>query len=205
MPCTKPSRYPVLFDTDVNAAALGEYTWGAARGLDTFIYLTVGTGIGGGGMVNGRLIHGMNHPEMGHVYIPHDLSEDPYPGCYSYHGDCLEGLACGPALKERWGQPPETLPVDHPAWDLEARYLALGLVNLILPLSPQRVIVGGGVLRQETLLPLVRKNIRELIYGFVLVPQLIGNTDSYIVSPALGQEAGVFGAIALAQQSSSLQ
>jgi len=201
----KALSIPVLFDTDVNAAALGEYTWGAARGLANFIYLTVGTGIGGGGMVNGQLIHGMSHPEMGHIYIPHDLAEDPYPGCCAYHGDCLEGLACGPAIKERWRQPPETMSSDHPAWKLEANYLALGLVNLIFTLSPQRVIIGGGVMQQKSLLPLVRKKVRELINGFVPLPQCIDDADSYIVPPALGQEAGVFGAVALARQLSSTQ
>ena len=197
-------KVPVLLDTDVNAAALGEYKWGAAQGLDTFIYLTVGTGIGGGGMVNGHLIHGLAHPEMGHVYIPHDPVEDPYPGCCLYHGDCLEGLACGPAIEERWGQPPETLPAGHPAWRLEARYLALGLVNIIFTLSPQRVIISGGVLQQESLLPMVRENVHELIRGFVPVPPSSNETDSYIVLPALGHEAGVLGAIALAQQATPL-
>ena len=195
---------PVLLDIDINAAALGEHKWGAARGLDTFIYLTVGTGIGGGGMVNGHLIHGLAHPEMGHVYIPHNPVNDPYPGCCPYHGDCLEGLACGPAIEKRWGQPPQTLPADHPAWRLEARYLALGLVNIIFTLSPQRVIIGGGVLQQESLLPMVRKNVHELIRGYVPVPQFISETDSYIVLPVLGQKAGVLGAIALAQQATPL-
>lgn len=194
----------VLLDIDINTAALGEHKWGAAQGLDTFIYLTVGTGIGGGGMVNGHLIHGLAHPEMGHVYIPHDPVNDPYPGCCPYHGDCLEGLACGPAIEKRWGQPPQTLPADHPAWRLEARYLALGLVNIIFTLSPQRVIIGGGVLQQESLLPMVRKNVHELIRGYVPVPQFLNETDSYIVLPALGQKAGVLGAIALAQQATSL-
>ena len=196
----KALKVPVLLDTDVNAAALGEHKWGAAQGLGTFIYLTVGTGIGGGGMVNGHLIHGLAHPEMGHVYIPHDPVSDPYPGCCQYHGDCLEGLACGPAIEERWGQPPETLPADHPAWRLESRYLALGLVDIIFTLSPQRVIIGGGVLQQESLLPMVRRNVHELICGFVPVPTSSNETDSYIVLPALGQKAGVLGAIALAQQ-----
>jgi fructokinase len=109
---------PVGFDTDVNVAALGEHRWGAAQGLDTFVYLTIGTGIGGGGMVNGKLIHGLVHPEMGHVRIPHDRELDPFPGACPYHGDCLEGLAAGPALEARWGQRGETLPADHPAWAL---------------------------------------------------------------------------------------
>ena len=107
---------PIGFDTDVNIAALGEHRWGAAQNLDTFIYLTVGTGIGGGGMVNGALIHGLMHPEMGHIRIPHDLSRDPFEGCCPYHGDCLEGLASGPALEGRWHARGETLPEE---WDVE--------------------------------------------------------------------------------------
>ena len=191
---------PVGFDTDVNGAALGEYRWGAARGLDTFIYLTIGTGIGGGGMVNGKLLHGLIHPEMGHIRIPHDRNLDPYAGCCPYHGDCLEGLAAGPALEERWGQRAETLPADHPAWQLEAEYLALGLVNFICTLSPQRIIMGGGVMQQPHLLPLVRRRVRGLLNGYLQVPMILERIDDYIVPPELGNRAGVLGAIALGQQ-----
>jgi len=191
---------PVGFDTDVNAAALGEHRWGAAQGLDTFIYLTIGTGIGGGGMVNGQLIHGLIHPEMGHVRIPHDWESDPYPGCCPYHGDCLEGLATGPALEGRWGQQGETLPPDHPAWPLEARYLALGLVNIICILSPQRIIMGGGVMQQRALFPLVRREVQALLNGYLQAPAILEQIDDYIVPPGLGDRAGVLGAIALAQQ-----
>ncbi len=190
---------PVGFDTDVNVAALGEYRWGAAQGLDTFIYLTVGTGLGGGGMVNGRLIHGMMHPEMGHIRIPHDWQADPYPGACPYHGDCLEGLTCGPAIEGRWGQPGETLPPDHPAWELEAHYLALGLVNFILPLSPQRIIMGGGVMAQAHLFPRIRARVRQLLNGYVKTPQITEEIEEYIVPPALGNRSGVLGAIALAE------
>jgi fructokinase len=119
---------PVGFDTDVNAAVLGETRWGAAAGLADSLYLTVGTGIGGGAIVNGSVLHGLVHPEMGHIRIPHDYEEDPFPGCCPFHGDCLEGLACGPAIEARWGKAAEQLPKDHEAWDLEARYIALGLV-----------------------------------------------------------------------------
>lgn len=191
---------PVGFDTDANVAALGEFRWGAAKGLDTFIYLTIGTGIGGGGMVNGKLIHGLLHPEMGHIRIPHDWEADPYPGCCPYHGDCLEGLAAGPALEGRWGQPGETLPPDHPAWPLEAQYLALGLVSLICTLSPQRIILGGGVAEQPHLLPLVRRDVKALLNDYLQVPEITGRIDEYIVPPRLGDRAGVLGAIALAQQ-----
>jgi len=192
-------RVPVGFDTDVNVAALGEGRWGAAQGLDTFIYLTVGTGIGGGGMAGGRLLHGLMHPEMGHVRIPHDLAADPYPGCCPYHGDCLEGLACGPAIEGRWGARGETLPADHPAWPLEAEYLAHGVVNYVLTLSPQRVIMGGGVMEQEHLLPRVRSRVLALLNGYLQAPAILEGIDAYIVPPALGSRAGVVGALALAE------
>jgi fructokinase len=194
---------PVGFDTDVNAAALGEHRWGAAQGLDTFIYLTIGTGIGGGGMVNGKLLHGLIHPEMGHIYIPHDRDMDPYTGSCPYHGDCLEGLAAGPALEERWGQRGEMLPADHPAWLLEADYLAFGLVNIICILSPQRIVLGGGVMQQPQLLPLVRRRVQELLNGYLPVPAILDQIDDYIVPPGLGNRAGVLGAIALAQHVAS--
>lgn len=190
---------PVGFDTDVNGAALGEHRWGAAQGLDTFIYLTVGTGIGGGGMVNGRLLHGLMHPEMGHVRVPHDRQRDPYAGCCPYHGDCLEGLACGPAVQERWGRPGPSLPAGHPAWALEAHYLALGLVSYICTLSPQRIILGGGLMAQPQLYDLVRKEVQVVLNGYIGVPQIVEHIDGYIVPPGLGNQAGVLGAIALAQ------
>ena len=189
---------PVGFDTDVNAAALGEHRWGAGQDLDTFIYLTVGTGIGGGGMVGGRLLHGLIHPEMGHVRIPRDPSQDPYIGCCPYHGDCLEGLASGPALEGRWEQPAETLPADHPAWALEARYLALGVVDFICTLSPQRVIMGGGVMEQPHLLPQVRQQVQELLNGYLQTPAILERIDRYVVAPELGNRAGIAGALALA-------
>ena len=191
---------PVGLDTDVNVAALGEHRWGAAQGLSNFIYLTVGTGIGGGGIVNGRPMHGLIHPEMGHIRVPHDWNTDPYSGFCPYHGDCLEGLAAAPALELRWGQPPETLPAYHPAWSLEAHYLSIGLVNFICTLSPQRIIIGGGVMQQPRLLPLVRQNVQELLNGYVHAPQILEEIDSYIVPPSLGKWSGVLGAIALAYQ-----
>jgi fructokinase len=195
---------PVGFDTDVNVAALGERRWGAAQGLDTFVYLTIGTGIGGGGMVNGKLIHGLVHPEMGHIRIPHDWDRDPYAGACPYHGDCLEGLATGPALEARWGQRGETLPADHPAWELEAGYLALGLVNIICILSPERIIMGGGVMEQRQLFPLVRGRVRELLNGYLQAPAILDQIDGYIVPPGLGNRPGVLGAIALAQQTAGV-
>jgi fructokinase len=194
---------PVGFDTDVNGAALGERRWGAAQGLDTFIYLTIGTGIGGGAMVNGRLLHGLVHPEMGHIALPHDWEQDPYAGKCPYHGDCLEGMAAGPAIAERWDQKGQNLPPDHPAWELEAHYLALALRTFICTLSPQRIIMGGGVMEQPQLFPLVRQKTLEYLNGYVQHPAILENIESFIVPPGLGGKAGVLGAIALGQDALS--
>lgn len=187
-------------ETDVNGAALGEWKWGAAQNLENFVYLTVGTGIGGGGMVNGRLLHGLVHPEMGHLRIPHDWQADPFPGVCPFHGDCLEGLATGPAMKKRWGVSAETLSSEHPAWKLEVHYLALGLVNLICSLSPERIIMGGGIgWGAPHIFPLLRQEILTLLGGYVQAPAILKDIDNYLVPPALGSQAGVLGAIALAQ------
>jgi fructokinase len=189
---------PVGFDTDVNGAALGEHRWGAAQGLDTFVYLTIGTGLGGGAMVNGRMLHGLMHAEMGHARVPHDLARDPYRGYCSYHGDCWEGLACGPAIEDRWQMKGRDLAPDHPAWALEAHYLALGVVNIILTLSPQCIIMGGGVMDQQQIFPMVRREVQQLLNGYVQKAELAERIDAYIVPPGLGNRAGVLGAIALA-------
>jgi fructokinase len=198
-PLARAFGLPVGFDTDVNAAALGEGRWGAGQGLNNLVYITVGTGIGGGGLVDGRPIHGMLHPEMGHMLVPHDRQADPFAGGCPYHGDCFEGLANGPAMALRWGQPAETLPLDHPAWALEARYIALGLVNIILTLSPQRIVLGGGVMGQAQLFPLIRAEVARLLNGYLQTPWVRERMDEYIVPPGLGARAGVLGAIALAQ------
>lgn len=190
---------PVTIDTDVNAAALGEWRWGAAQGLHTFVYLTIGTGIGGGAFVNDDLVHGLVHPEMGHLKIPRDPDRDPFPGRCPFHGDCWEGLAAGPAIAERWGRRAEALPPDHPAWELEAEYLALGLMTLVCVLSPQRIILGGGVMGQAHLLPMVRHRLVELLAGYVQAPAIIADQDMYVVAPALGDRAGILGGVALAQ------
>lgn len=183
---------PVAFETDVNAAALGEHLWGAAQGLDTFCYVTVGTGIGGGAMVGGSLVHGLVHPEFGHIRIPHDTAVDPFPGSCPYHGDCWEGLAAGPALEARWGRRGEELGDDPAVWELEARYLALGLASVVGILSPQRIVLGGGVLSTPGLLERVQTELVELVAGYVSVP------EGLVVPPALGGRSGVLGAIALA-------
>lgn len=196
----KSFSVPVSFDTDVNGAALGEWRWGNAQGLDTFIYMTIGTGIGGGGLSNGKLMHGLIHPEMGHIPLPHDWKLDPFPGACPFHGDCLEGMAAGPALEKRWGNRAENFPADHPAWDLEAHYLAVGLVSLICSLSPQRIILGGGVMQQAHLFQMVREKVVRYLNGYVQSPLILEKIDQYIVPPALGSRAGVLGALALAQQ-----
>ena len=190
---------PVALDTDVNASALAEHLWGAAMGVDDLVYVTVGTGIGGGAMANGRLVHGLVHPEMGHMRVPHDRGADDFDGVCPYHGDCLEGLASGPAIERRWGRPPELLPDDHPAWDLEAGYLAAGVANLVCTLSPRLVVIGGGVMGRRSLLPRIRDGVTELLGGYVGAPEVSDAIDEYIVSPALGARSGVLGAIALAQ------
>lgn len=191
---------PVAIDTDVNGAALSEHRWGAAQDQENVIYLTVGTGIGGGALVHGQLLHGLLHPEMGHILLPHDWQADPYPGFCPYHGDCLEGLAAGPAMQGRWGQRAESLPPDHPAWQLEAYYLALGIVSLSLTLSPQRVLLGGGVMHQQALYPMIREKVRSTLNGYLQTPLILERLDEYIMAPGLGDRAGVLGAIALAQQ-----
>ena len=192
--------YPIGFDNDVNAAALGEHLWGAGQGLDTFIYLTVGTGIGGGVFAEGKLLHGLLHPEMGHIPLPHDRMRDPFDGICPFHGDCFEGLACGPALEKRWGQRAEKLPEDHPAWELEAHYIAHALASYIYTLSPKRIIVGGGVGSNLHLLKMVREKTRALINGYIPSNAILDEIESFIVPPALGNRAGVAGALALAQQ-----
>jgi fructokinase len=188
---------PIAIETDVGAAALAEGRFGAAQGLDTFCYITVGTGIGGGVVVRGEVAHGLLHPEFGHMRIPHDRGRDPFVGCCPYHGDCFEGLASGEALRQRFGIPPHELTED--AWVLEAEYLALGLVNVICTLSPQRIILGGGVMNARDLLSLVRERVRALAGGYFDTPALRDGIDDYIVRPALGDRAGVIGALELAR------
>jgi fructokinase len=190
---------PVGFDTDVNAAALGEARWGAARDVADFLYLTVGTGIGGGAVVRGDVVHGLVHPEMGHIRVPHDRDRDPYPGCCPYHGDCLEGLASGPALEERWSAPAEELPPDHPAWELEAHYLALGLATWVCTLSPRRIVMGGGVMRHAQLFPEIRRELQRLLHGYVRSDALAEGIERYVTPPQLGDRSGVLGALVLAE------
>ena len=184
-------KIPVAFDTDVNAAALAEARWGAGRGVHDFLYLTIGTGIGGGAIANGGVLHGVSHPEMGHLRIPHDGARDPFPGCCPYHGDCLEGLASGPALRARYGIPAEQWPADHPGWALEAHYLSLALANLACTFAPQRVLMGGGVMQHAPLFDLIRAELAQLLNAYVQSPE--------ILPPQLGARAGILGALILAE------
>ncbi len=200
-PVRRALGVPVGFDTDVNGAALGEGRWGAARGLDTFVYLTVGTGIGAGAVVSGRVIHGLGHPEMGHLSVPRQLGDD-FPGDCPFHADCLEGMASGAALTARWGRPAEQLDGDElpAAVALEAAYLAAGLRNIVYPFAPQRIVIGGGVTGLPGLFPLLRANLAEALAGYPGLPE--HTADDFIVPAALGSLAGLAGALVLADRAS---
>lgn len=186
-------KIPAVIDTDVNGAALSEHLWGAGQDVDSMIYLTIGTGIGGGAVVDGKLVHGLMHPEMGHLLVRHH-PDDPYAGHCPYHKDCFEGLANGPAMQARWGKPAYELPNDHPAWELEADYIAQALMAYTYILSPQRIILGGGVMQNPALFPMIRTRLHDKLAGY-LAPQ---DLEHYITSPGLDQSSGLLGAIALA-------
>jgi len=190
---------PIIIDTDVNAAALGEYYWGAGGNLSDFVYLTIGTGIGGGAIVNGKLLHGFNHPEMGHILIPNDKRIDLFHSICNFHQNCLEGLASGPALEKHWGMKSEKISNNHEAWDLQADFLAKAIMNYILILAPKRIILGGGVMEQKQLFPIIRNKVKEYLNGYVHLPEVLDHIDDYIVPPKLGNKAGILGAIALAK------
>ena len=194
-------KMPVAFDTDVNAAAFGEQSWDQEnRSLDPLIYITVGTGIGVGVVVNGVPLHGLMHPEAGHLALPHDWQRDPFEGVCPYHGDCLEGLASGSSMARRWGRPPQDLPDSHPAWELETDYLALAIVDLIYAYSPQRIIVGGGVSKHPGFHHDIQCKVRQLINGYIGLPLLTERINEYILPPALGNQSGGLGAIAMARE-----
>jgi fructokinase len=187
---------PFGWDTDVNAAAFGEAIWGAAKGLDSCVYYTVGTGIGVGVYAEGKLVHGLVHPEGGHVLIrrhPHD----DFGGLCPYHGDCLEGMAAGPAIEKRWKMRGSELSADHKAWEIEAYYIAQAVTGTILLLSPKKVILGGGVMHQLQLFPLIREAVTNNLNGYVSAREIISGIDTYIVPPRLGDNAGLAGALAL--------
>ena len=191
----KRYKIPVGWTTDVNAAALGELEKGSAKGMDSCIYLTVGTGIGGGAVVKGNLLEGYGHPEMGHI-IMRIHEEDSFKGNCPYHGNCLEGLAAGPAIEKRFGKKAVELEVDHIAWKFEAYYLAQALMNYILILSPEKIVLGGGVMKQEQLYPMIREELKKLMNNYVDMPKL----ETFITPPALGDNAGITGCLLLAQR-----
>jgi fructokinase len=199
-PFAQALAIPVAFDTDVNGAVLAESLWGAGKGLKNLVYYTIGTGIGGGAIVENKLIHGLMHPEMGHILLPHDYTHDPFPGICPFHRDCFEGLASGPAIEARWGQKGSDLPASHPAWQLEAHYIALALVNTACTLAPERIILGGGVMAQEQLFPMVRAEFLKVLNGYLQIPAILADVDTYIVPSGLAGIAGLYGALALAMQ-----
>ncbi len=190
---------PVGFDTDVNGAAYGEAILGAGQGCSTLLYVTIGTGIGGGIILEGKPLHGMLHCELGHILLRPE-SDDPSPeGFCPFHKGCLEGLASGPALEKRWGKSGRELDPGHPAWDLEARYLAQMCTDAVMTLSPQKIILGGGVMHQAQLFPMIRQYTASLMNGYIQTPEISGGLDNYIVPPGLGDRAGITGALLLAR------
>ncbi|UUZ84888.1 ROK family protein [Paenibacillus sp. P26] len=187
---------PYGWDTDVNAAAYGEATWGAAKGLDSCVYYTIGTGVGVGIYSEGKLVHGLVHPEGGHI-LTRRHPEDPFEGACPYHGDCLEGMAAGPALEKRWKVKGGELAPDHPAWEIEAFYIGQAVAGAILMLSPKKIILGGGVMHQMQLFPLIRAEVQRNLRGYVSAEAVLSQIDDYIVPPGLGDNAGLCGALAL--------
>lgn len=199
---------PLGFDTDVNGACLGETVFGNGRGRQSVVYITVGTGIGAGVYINGSLLHGLVHPEAGHVIVRRH-PEDTYEGACTVHrredGCCLEGMASGPSLLARWGIRGEDIPKSSPAWDMEAWYLAQGISDFIFCYSPERIILGGGVMHQKTLLPKIRAYVKEFVNGYVRHPLLDGDLSDYIVPPLLGDDAGLAGALELARRAAQFR
>ena len=194
---------PAKIDTDVNAAALAEWQLGAAKGLNSCLYVTVGTGIGAGVVAEGKLVHGLLHPELGHMLLRQE-PKDPAPaGFCPYHKGCLEGLASGPAMEKRWGTKAQYLPPDHEAWDLEAAYLAQMCMNAVCVFSPEKIILGGGVMQQKHLFPLIRQKTKALLNGYIHVGEITEHIDDYIVEPGLGTKSGATGALLLAREAYS--
>lgn len=194
---------PTALDTDVNCAAVGERLFGSGQGLDTFCYVTVGTGIGVGVLINGAPHGGANHPEAGHIRLPRAPGDDQFAGTCPYHGDCLEGLASGPAMHARWGAPAETLPSDHQAWEIEADYLAGLCATLTYTVRPDRIIIGGGVM-QPLMYDRVRRALTEKLAGYDSSMRAIDMAD-YVAAPTAGASAGLTGALALAYRTATRQ
>jgi fructokinase len=189
---------PVGFDTDVNAAALAEHRWGASQDIANLVYLTVGTGIGGGVLIDGAPLHGLMHPEIGHIYPRRHPFDTRFPGICPFHGDCLEGLASGPAILARCGADLSNLDAAHVQWEIQADYLGQLCAQLVLTLSPQRIIMGGGVMAQQRLFPDIRQRLLHWLGGYIDRLEILGDIDHYVVPPTLGANAGVLGALALA-------
>lgn len=187
---------PMEFDTDVNGAALAEAWWGAGKGFKNVMYITVGTGIGAGATVDGKMLQGLTHPEMGHISVKRH-PEDTFEGTCSFHGDCLEGMAAGPAIEKRWGKKGIELAEDNRVWEMVAYYLSQALVNYILILSPEKIIMGGGVMKQKQLFPLIHKNVKEMLNGYVDKKEILEDIENYIIYPGLGDYAGFIGSFAL--------
>lgn len=193
----KELKLPIGLDTDVNGSCLGEMTFGCAKGLDSVIYITIGTGVGVGAAINGKLLHGMLHPEAGHILL-RKLEEDAFEGKCPYHKSCLEGMASGPAIEMRWGKKAVELKENKRVWELESDYIAQALMNYILTLSPQKIILGGGVMHQEQLFPLIREKTAEYLNGYLVTKEL-KDMDSYIVPASLEDNQGIMGCIQLAK------
>jgi fructokinase len=194
---------PIGFETDVNAAALAEHRWGAARDVGTLVYLTIGTGIGGGILVDGVPLHGLMHPEIGHVYPRRHPLDLEFGGVCPFHGDCMEGVASGPAIVARTGASLQELDTAHPQWEIEADYLGQLCAQLVVTVSPQRIVMGGGVMSQARLLPSVRERMRHWLGGYIDRCELLTGLDRYVVAPGLGDDAGVLGALVLAMDAAA--
>ena len=191
---------PIVVDTDVNGAALGEWESGAGQGCTTLAYTTVGTGVGVGVLRDGKSLMGFSHYEGGHIGVAHDRNADPYAGFCPFHGDCLEGLAAGPSIKARWGQSLSDLGSPREEIALIADYIAQLAVNLILLHMPDRLIFGGGVMKTPGLVEALRTATERRLAGYIKAPQLDPGLVKYIVTPGLGDEAGITGAIALGRR-----
>lgn len=189
---------PAGFDTDVNGSVLGEVTFGQAKGKKCVAYATIGTGVGVGVFIEGKLLHGMLHPEAGHVLIQ-KRADDGYPGRCPFHKNCLEGMAAGPAIEERWGKKAIELKDKKEVWDLEAYYIAQALTGYVLTLSPEMIILGGGVMHQEQLFPMIRNYVKEMLNGYIKTEE-IENMDSYIVPASLNDDQGIMGCLELARR-----
>ena len=193
---------PCKLDTDVNAAALGEATYGCMRKLKNGIYITVGTGVGVGVLANGALVHGLVHPEGGHVLVKRH-PDDTFEGNCSFHKDCLEGLASGPAIMKRMGCSADKLPADSPVWTYISYYIAQAVCDYIYVLSPEKIVLGGGVMKQQHLLPMIRKDVKKLLNGYIR-SSAIEDIDHYIVPASLNDNQAVMGCLKLAYDAALL-